>query len=273
MTDEQKRIEMLEFKKHFLAEKSDSFDHYETGVVHNCEIHGEFNEKGYKIGDRVIRLSHCTKCVAEKAEREAKELAELKGRQERQRLAEMQKRAGVSPRNECVRFKHFEKDTRDKELVYNAVYKMAMDVFEGKKTQNIIMTGKVGTGKTMLANCAINALFKSKSVRVIKLQDMLRKIKASYSKDAGYSEQEAIDTFSSYDLLILDEVGVSRDTDNDKNLIFDVMDGRYQNLLPTMIISNMNIDGIKETLGDRVVDRLRDGGGVLLGCDWESYRK
>lgn len=274
MDKDESRMAHLQFKKDINdGQGNEDKGAYETGVTINCEKHGDYQEKAYSLFGREIKLSYCMTCLSEKNAAEAKELEELKAKKELERHAANQKKAGVSPRNATVRFKDYIASTPDQQHVYDSVHGLAKGIYEGKQVPNLILTGKVGTGKTMLANCTINALFKSKKVKVIKLQDMLRKIKGSYQQGANYTEEEAIENYASYDLLILDEVGVSRDTDNDKILIFDVLDGRYQSMLPTMIISNLNIDGIKETLGERVVDRLRDGGGILLGCDWESYRK
>ncbi len=245
----------------------------ETGVTFNCDNHGDYPEKFIMVGPKKILFNYCPLCAKEKNEAEQKEREALEKKLQLERDRKSRNGAGVSRRNEDVRFKDFIAETPEQKHVYESVHKMAKSLYDNKEVPNLIMTGKVGTGKTMLACCVVNSIFKVKRVKLIKLQDMLRKVKGSYSKDSDYSEDDAIQAYAKFDLLILDEVGVSRDTDNDKNIIFDVLDGRYQNMLPTMIISNMNIDGIKQTLGDRVVDRLRDGGGVLLGCDWESFRK
>lgn len=272
--DDNTRIEMLSISQNVSdADKKRNAGAYETGVILSCERHGDYPEREMVLFSKKISVSHCPKCTKEKEEAEAKELRELQKKREYELNAKNQEIAGVSARNAQVRFKDYVASTQEQQHVYNSIHGMAKGIYEGKQVPNVILTGKVGTGKTMLGNCAINALFKSKRVKIIKLQDMLRKIKGSYQPGANYTEEEAIKNYASYDLLILDEVGVSRDTDNDKIIIFDVLDGRYQSMLPTMIISNLNIDGIKETLGERVVDRLRDGGGILLGCDWESYRK
>ena len=272
--DDKTRMHMLSVSQNIdEADERKESNAYETGKILNCEKHGDYPEKEMVLFSKKISVSYCPVCAKERKEAEAEELRQLQEKSNQERYAKMQASAGVSPRNARVRFKNFETNTPEQKHVHDAVYNMARGVHEGKEVPNIILTGKVGTGKTMIGNCAINALFKSKRVKIIKLQDMLRRIKAAYQPGAKHTEEEAIDNYASYDLLILDEVGVSRETDNDKILIFDVLDGRYQSMLPTMIISNLNIDGIKQTLGDRVVDRLRDGGGILLGCDWDSYRK
>ena len=54
--------------------------------------------------------------------------------------------------------------------------------------------------------------------------------------------------------------------------MFDIIDGRYQEMKPTILISNLAIAGIKDLIGERVIDRLREDGGKLVSFDWPSYR-
>lgn len=244
----------------------------ETDVIFNCEKHGDYPQRKL-TGVINLTLDNCPACQKEKNDAEDAKIKAMEDDLKVKRYQQMQEKAGVSPRNAGMRFKNYQTNTDDQKHVYDTCHSYAKRIFDGEQVESLIITGKVGTGKTMIATCMINALYKSKRVRIVKLADMLRIIKGSYHKDADYTESDAIERYSKFDLLILDEVGASRETDNDKLLIFDVIDGRYQNMLPTVIISNLNIDGIKEALGDRVVDRLRDGGGNMIGCDWESFRK
>lgn len=244
-----------------------------TGVKLNCPKHGEYDQREVKYFKKVTTFDNCPSCTKERneeAERKRKE-------EEDQRIASMlrqrHEKTGVSIRNSNVRFKDYICDTPEKKHVHDTIYDLGKRIHDGDSVENVILTGKVGTGKTMIGTCLINSLYKTKNVKIAKLQDILRYIKGSYQPAAEYTEAEAIGRLANFDLLIIDEVGASRETDNDKILIFDIIDGRYQNMLPTMIISNLNIDGIKQVLGDRCVDRLRDGGGKLIGCNWESMRK
>ncbi len=74
------------------------------------------------------------------------------------------------------------------------------------------------------------------------------------------------------DLLIIDEVGSQFGSDTEKLFIFEIIDGRYQEMKPTILISNLDINGIKESIGERCVDRLREGGGSMIAFNWESSR-
>jgi DNA replication protein DnaC len=54
--------------------------------------------------------------------------------------------------------------------------------------------------------------------------------------------------------------------------MFDIINTRYDNLKPTLMISNLSLENIKKTLGEQVVDRLREDGGKVLTFDFESQR-
>jgi DNA replication protein DnaC len=100
---------------------------------------------------------------------------------------------------------------------------------------------------------------------------LLRHIKATYAKDSQRTEQDAIDDLLRPDLLILDEVGVQVGSEHEKLLMFEVLNGRYQELRPTVLISNLDVAELEAFLGHRVMDRYRECGSVLA-FDWQSHR-
>ncbi len=74
------------------------------------------------------------------------------------------------------------------------------------------------------------------------------------------------------DLLILDEVGAQLGTDWERLMLFKIVNERYKAQLPTIIVSNIDASGLADYLGERIVDRMREGGGMTLVLDWPSYR-
>ena len=50
------------------------------------------------------------------------------------------------------------------------------------------------------------------------------------------------------------------------------MNERYLQLKPTVIISNLGAQDIKQAIGEPAFDRLREGGGKVVSFDWGSYR-
>ena len=138
---------------------------------------------------------------------------------------------------------------------------------------SMIMVGNTGTGKTRLAFSLANALLRAKySVVYTRAYDLLDAVRSTWSRDAGASERNIVRSYYDADLLILDEVGVQNGTANEKVILFQIMDRRYLDMKPTVVISNGTLDELKVFIGDRVFDRLRDNGGKLLSFPWDSER-
>ena len=89
--------------------------------------------------------------------------------------------------------------------------------------------------------------------------------------NSAESEQGVIDRLIEPCLLIVDEVGVQVGSDHEKLLMFEVLNGRYQSMRPTILISNLSVDELETFLGHRVMDRYRECGAVLP-FDWKSHR-
>ena len=84
-------------------------------------------------------------------------------------------------------------------------------------------------------------------------------------------EEEIISKLTSPYLLVVNEIGVQFGSDKERNLFTEILDDRYEALKPTILIGNVTIGDISDLLGDRVVDRFKEDGQVLV-FTWESYR-
>lgn len=142
-----------------------------------------------------------------------------------------------------------------------------------KTGRSIMLLGSPGTGKTHLSiGIALEIISHGRTAIFTTASRLLRSIKDTYSKHSAITESQAIAVFTDCDLLIVDEVGVQRGSDYEKDMLFDVINERYENTKPTIILSNLTIAGVREYLGDRVYDRLRENGGKAFVFDWESHR-
>jgi DNA replication protein DnaC len=72
-------------------------------------------------------------------------------------------------------------------------------------------------------------------------------------------------------LLIIDEVGVQYGTEGEQVIMFDIINRRYRDAMPTILITNLGKEGFKKYLGERSFDRLREN-GIWVPFDWESHR-
>lgn len=151
---------------------------------------------------------------------------------------------------------------------YAENYESSMDV-----GRCIVMTGTVGTGKTHLAVAiAQSVLARGKSVCFTTAQKLIRSVTDTYDKNAEQRERDVFAAYRAVYLLILDEVGQQRGTDNERNILTEVISDRYNDQKPTIITSNLHIEKLKNYLTERALDRLLHG-GVLLEMSWDSYRR
>lgn len=119
---------------------------------------------------------------------------------------------------------------------------------------------------------AIEAKKKGYSAFFINIRKLFRAVRDTWREGAAESESQVIDRYVDLDLLVIDEVGVQAKSENEQHILYDILNGRYENAKPTIILSNENLMGIKQIIGERAYDRLREGGGKAFDCQWESYR-
>jgi DNA replication protein DnaC len=257
--------------KYFPSVVGRATDNPETAT---CDKHGEFEFKYIRMWDGKIAVcGACEKCISERKIAVEAEINKIVADLEAEIINNKIIECGVSKRNIDKSFDSYicELPEQTKSKAYYRDFADA--ACAGNKTGNLIVCGSTGTGKTHLASCVIINLVKSgKRCAIKKIIDIIRTYKNSWIKNVDYTETDVIDYFSNLDVLIIDEVGMQFGSDTEKMIIFDIIDGRYNNMLPTILISNLELSEVKELIGDRSIDRLREDGGVVVAMKWASNR-
>ncbi len=185
------------------------------------------------------------------------------------------RRAGMPKRFKDKTFASYEPTGADQGRIRDICQRYATG-FKGvyKSGVNLVLTGRPGTGKTHLAAAILQEVMTQGRTGIfVSISEMLRAIRATYSTNAAMREDQAFDSFIKPDLLVLDEVGVSiGDEEKRKAMVFDVINARYNAMKPTILLGNLNEDDLKQYLGERVWDRIREGGAPVLAFTWESHR-
>lgn len=242
-----------------------------------CEKHGiEYTEKVYP------RFTQgCPKCKEERdAQRQAEAEQEQEAKKKAHELRVIEERLGLSripPRFQDKTVKGYvvEPHNQQQIAVVERIKAYAHE-FSGSKHsgRNLALLGNAGTGKTHLA-CAIgNHVIRNCGghARFTSVAEINRVIRQAKSFDSHLSEAQVIEAFAKYDLLIIDEVGVQSGTEAESRALFDVFNERYQQMKPTILISNLDAKGFVAAVGDRIADRVKEDGGELLLFNWSSYR-
>lgn len=240
-----------------------------------CPTHGAYISELIPMGDFKPFKKGCPQCNAErkaKDEAEKAEKARYQAIEEQKRATERLRKAGVPVR--------FEGKTLDAFLVSNegqakakaACQALVGALLDGREAPNLIMTGKPGTGKTHLSCGIVLALHGHKRVKRVDLPDLIREIRSTWRKDSEVSEETVLDWYGHLDLLILEEVGTGSGSDDERARIFQVINRRYEAMLPTVVVTNLSLAELRDEMGERVIDRLREGERSLVVFDWESAR-
>ena len=111
-----------------------------------------------------------------------------------------------------------------------------------------------GSGKTYLASCICNELMKQKAL-VSKFVSASELIRLDQEDSKTNFEKSQIDTLCECSLLVLDDLGQQKGGENWlDDILFRIIDYRYQHKLVTMVTSNIELKKLR--LDDRVSDRL-----------------
>lgn len=139
---------------------------------------------------------------------------------------------------------------------------------------SMMLLGEVGTGKTHLGCAVAQHVIRHHGahVRYTSALAIIRDVKATFSKTAESTEHQVFSALQVPDLLVIDEIGVQHGSDFERQVLFEVINNRYERLQPTIVISNLGILGLRKCLGDRAVDRLSDAGGPAVLFNWPSAR-
>jgi len=243
-------------------------------TVH-CEQHGEYLSQKFHLGG-MDRWTPCAECDKERQKAETRREQEELHRYRLERLTELAIKQAAIPRrfaNRTLATYKTETDEQARALAVSTDY--AGNLEDALATgRSLIFCGLPGTGKTHLAiGIAHTAIENGLTAGFISAMNAVRRVRETYRRDSPETERQAIKSFADPDLLIIDEVGQQRGTDDEKVLLFDIINTRYEAMRPIIVISNLDLEGIKGYLGERAFDRLREGGGRAVNFTWESYRR
>ncbi len=243
----------------------------------NCPVHGAYQENGGSFfggEDAKIMWFGCQACnLAARATEEAE--ATRKAEQARQARIEARLHAAGIPA--AFRDRSFDTYEVNSEKMANAVavVREFADGFWSRHNQLgtfLVLGGDRGTGKSHLAIAAAMQVMHRGTAMYLRAGDLIRMVRSTWRRDSDKSEDEVLGLLSvGLDLLIIDEVGIQRGTEDEQLILFDILDRRYSELKPTVLLTNLEGPAFSEFLGPRIMDRLRER-AIFVPFKWESHR-
>jgi DNA replication protein DnaC len=237
----------------------------------NCSRHGVYMPNGVRLKHRDV-WDRCPACIeADEAVRRAAKEREAAERA-RVEFEEKLQMAAIPPRFIGKTLDNFRADTDGKR---NAAT-VARDFIEDfplhlKRGDGLILSGMPGTGKSHLAAAILQGILPQYVGMYATCMGAIRAVRETWRKDSERSEREVLTLLGEVPLLVLDEIGVQYGTDGEQTIIFDILDRRYRDMMPSILLTNQDKAGLKTFIGERAYDRLTET-CRWVPFDWPSYR-
>jgi DNA replication protein DnaC len=149
-------------------------------------------------------------------------------------------------------FERFDPDIKGARDAYEMAWQYARDPYNW-----IVFHGPYGSGKTHLAaaiaNYAQTALNMGPVFTVV--PDLLDYLRSTFAPDSDVSYEKRFEAIRSSDLLVLDDLGTENTTPWAKEKLFQIVNHRYMERLPTIFTTNVDL---KDELDGRVRSRISD---------------
>lgn len=206
-----------------------------------------------------------------RCQQEADQAADERDKQERFKLKMSQLNADGITCPGSLRHTFADDDGQRPEVT--AACRRYVDHWDEMVAENIgiLFYGSVGTGKTFYASCIANALLERRvPAAATSFPRLLNLLQGAQEK------QKLLDSLARYKLLILDDLGVERDSTFGLEQIFNIIDARSHVHLPIIVTTNLPIEEFRNPSSmpyARIYDRVLEMCPVPLKLTGDSRRR
>jgi DNA replication protein DnaC len=155
-----------------------------------------------------------------------------------------------------AKFENIEITEHNKGLL-EALKKFSND-FPNYKEKSFLIFSHGGTGKSLMTSATCNLIIEkhNKSCVFIKTTKLVKQIQETKSKDSTLKESTVLNNLKKCDLLVLDDLGTESLTEKTEEIIFNVLDDRYNDSKATIITSNLTLGELKTRYHTRIFSRI-----------------
>ena len=230
---------------------ADDYTDDDTGLLMCGQCRTKKQKKISFLGEERIVGCLC-RCAAEKLEKEREEY------RVKEELLNIQKMKSAGLQDSTFYNYTFDRCDVSQE---NAVYaKRYVEHFSEmlQTGQGLLFWGNVGTGKTFLAGCIANALLEQKiPVLMTSFPKILNALGGLYSSERN----EYLASLNRYTLLVIDDMGIERESQYTIETVYTVIDERYKSKKPFIITTNIQLEILKtpqDLEHARIYDRIME---------------
>ncbi len=172
-----------------------------------------------------------------------REIEQQKKRREKQMEIERLKRTCFNSMREwSYTFENYQGEENQSLMIA----KNFVEDYEEMKKENIglLFYGSVGSGKTYLACSIANSLIEQYQIRV-KIRNFAQIINELQKSSFDFDKNAYIESLVNTSVLILDDLGIERDTSYAKEQVYNIVNSRYLKQKPTIFTTNLSYDTIQ----------------------------
>lgn len=186
--------------------------------------------------------------------------------EERQRLSEMRRLSQLDGL-EGKTFESFEPEAPELQRAIGTARSFASEL-DGW----LVLSGQCGTGKTHLAAAIANQnlTIANQTVMFTVVPDLLDHLRATFDPSRGIDYDERFNKIRNTFLLVLDDLGTENTTPWAREKLYQIVNHRYNERLPTVITTNQPDSAIDERILSRMLDRSLS---VRVNLTGDDYRR
>lgn len=185
---------------------------------------------------KFIFKNNC-KCDRERLEKQ-------KQREKEQEIERLKRSCFISMSQWAYTFDNY-KGEKDKSYI---IAKNYVKEYEQMKKENIglLFCGTVGSGKTYLACCIANSLIEQYQISV-KIRNFAQILGELQKGGFDFDKNAYIESLVNTSVLILDDLGIERDTSYAKEQVYNIVNSRYLKQKPTIFTTNLPYEKIQNS--------------------------
>ena len=168
--------------------------------------------------------------------------------------------AGVPERNRCANVAHLVGHSPSTKALAKAVAAYVGKLEDRYEAgEGLVLLGPPGLGKTLTLTAIVNEACRQGMSGAYRVwPDVLATLKAGFAGERDDDRRQAVTALRDVDLLALDELGIRAGSEFDHAQLFELIDHRYRERLPTLIAANVTAAELPQVVGERIADRLRE---------------
>lgn len=139
------------------------------------------------------------------------------------------------------------------------IYAWALDVLHTPRhAPSLLLIGPTGTGKTHTAYAALRLLSESRRSTVTWRAASTAVFFGDQRPMDGRDPEPAYQRYATAPVLLLDDLGATKNTEWTEETLYRLIDHRYTHCLPSIFTTNVKPSDLGRRLGERIASRLAE---------------